>query len=77
MGLIVSTVIAWYEVSAIIDNPWVWKYSTPFSHLMNMQILSKNDISQLDYFVYATKYQPTFPLIMKICGLYLLVLIGY
>ncbi|MFB7637321.1 hypothetical protein [Peribacillus butanolivorans] len=23
MGLIVSTVIAWYEVSAIIDNPWV------------------------------------------------------
>ncbi|MFB7637320.1 DUF4306 domain-containing protein [Peribacillus butanolivorans] len=33
---------------------------------MNRQILSKNDISQLDYFVYAAKYQPTFPMIMQI-----------
>jgi hypothetical protein len=77
MGLVVSTAFAWYEGSAIIDNRWEWKYSTPFSQFLNGQILSKSDISQLDYFVYAAKFQPTFPLIMQISGLYLIILIGY
>lgn len=77
MGLVFSTAASWYEGSAIIDNPWEWKYSTPFSQLLNGQILSKSDISQLDYFVYAAKFQPTFPLLMQITGLYLLILIGY
>ncbi|WP_026564903.1 YjdJ family protein [Bacillus sp. UNC41MFS5] len=77
IGLVFSTAIAWYEGSAILDNRWEWKYSTPFSQLLNGQILSNSDISQLDYFVYAVKFQPTFPLIMQLSGLYLFILIGY
>ncbi len=77
MGLVFSTAIAWYEGSAILDNRWEWKYSTPFSQFLNGHILSNSDISQLDYFVYAAKFQPTFPLIMQISGLYLLILIGF
>ncbi|MGE8205422.1 YjdJ family protein [Heyndrickxia sp. NPDC080065] len=76
-GLLFSTAVAWYEGSALIDYPSEWTYSTPFSQLLNGQILSESDISQLDFFVYAAKFQPTFPLIMQITGLYLLVLIGY
>lgn len=77
MGLVFSTTITWYEGSAILDNRWEWKYSTPISQLLNGQILNNSDISQLDYFVYAKKFQPTFPLIMQISGLYLFILIGF
>jgi hypothetical protein len=75
--LLFSTVAAWYEGSAILDNPWEWKYSTPFSQMLYGEVQSDSDISQLDYFVYAAKFQPTFPVIMAISGLYLLILIGY
>lgn len=34
-------------------------------------------ISQLDYIVYASKFQPTFPIIMILSSLNLLILIGY
>ena len=69
--LAVSTFIAWYEGSAIIDNSLEWKYSTPFTELFNI------DISQLDYFVYSAKFQPLFPTIMMVCVLYILSVIGY
>jgi hypothetical protein len=75
--LLFSTVATWYEGSAILDNPWEWKYSTPFSQMLYGEVHSDSDISQLDYFVYAAKFQPTFPIIMTISGLYLLILIGY
>jgi hypothetical protein len=75
--LLFSTAVAWYEGSAILDHPWEWKYSTPFSHMLHGEVHSNSDISQLDYFVYAAKFQPTFPVIMVISSLYLLVLIGY
>lgn len=75
--LLISTVAGWYEGSAILDNPWEWKYSTPFSQLLSGQVHSDSDISQLDYFIYAAKFRPTFPVIMVISSLYLLILIGY
>lgn len=75
--LIISTVAAFYEVSAIVDNPWEWKYSTPFSQFLYGEVTSNSSISQLDYFIYAVKFQPTFPVIMVISSLYLLILIGY
>jgi len=62
--LLFSTVAAWYEGSAILDNPWEWKYSTPFSQMLYGEVQSDSDISQLDYFVYAAKFQPAFPVIM-------------
>lgn len=76
-GLLFSTVISWYEGSSILENPWEWKYSTPISQMLNGEILDKSDIVQLDFFVYSAKFHPTFPLIMLITGLYLLLLIGY
>jgi hypothetical protein len=41
------------------------------------EVHSDSDISQLDYFVYAAKFQSAFPAIMAISSLYLLILIGY
>ena len=75
--LLFSTTVAWYEGSAILDNPWEWKYSTPFTQLMYGVVSNPSDISRLDYFVYAAKFQPTFPIIMVLSSLYLLILIGY
>ncbi|MGE7920522.1 YjdJ family protein [Viridibacillus sp. NPDC093762] len=72
-----STFFAWYEGSTILDNPWEWKYSTPFSQLLYGEVHSASDISQLDYFIYAAKFQPTFPAIMVISSVYMLILIGY
>ncbi|OIJ20181.1 hypothetical protein BKP45_10215 [Anaerobacillus alkalidiazotrophicus] len=75
--LLFAALASWYEGSAILDNSWEWNYSTPFSQLFHVEIQNTNQISQLDHFVYAAKFQPTFPLIMMISGLYLLLLIGY
>ena len=69
--------VAWYEGSAILDNPWEWRYSTPFSQLLYGEVSELSDISQLDYFVYAAKFQPVFPIIIVLSSLYLLILIGY
>ena len=75
--LAISTFIAWYEGSAIIEKPFEWKYSTPFTGLFNIEITNGHDISQLDYFVYAAKFQPLFPAIMMVSVLYILSVIGH
>ena len=75
--LTISTLITWYEGSAIIEKPFEWKYSTPFTGLFNIEITNGYDISQLDYFVYAAKFQPFFPAIMMISVLYMLSVIGH
>lgn len=69
--LTISTFCAWYEGSAITDIHWEWKYSTPFSNLFNIEVVNGRDISQLDYFVYAAKFQPLFPVIMLISIFYI------
>ncbi|MGE7688889.1 YjdJ family protein [Lysinibacillus sp. NPDC097214] len=71
LTLLMSTAISWYEGSGIIDNPFEWKYSTPFSQLFNNEIISGQDINQLDYIVYAAKFQPFFPTIMTVSVLYI------
>lgn len=77
LTLTISTFIAWYEGSAIIDNPFEWNYSTPFTGLFNIEITNGYDISQLDYFVYAAKFQPFFPAIMMVSVLYIMSVIGH
>lgn len=71
--LIFSILATWYEGSEILDRPFEWKYSTPFSG----QVLKTNDISSLDYFVYAIKFKPTFPAIAVLSCIYLLIVVGY
>ncbi|MFJ8063878.1 YjdJ family protein [Psychrobacillus sp. NPDC096426] len=75
--LVVSTFIAWYEGSAIIENSLEWKYSAPFTNLFNKEITNGYDISQLYYFVYAVKFQPLFPTFMIVSILYILSVTGY
>ncbi|RDW19643.1 DUF4306 domain-containing protein [Oceanobacillus chungangensis] len=53
------------------------EYAIPFSKLINGEVTNATDIVVLDYFVYATKFYPTFPIIMTLSGIDLLVLIGY
>jgi hypothetical protein len=71
--LLFSIFATWYEGSDILEKQYEWKYSTPFSGL----VLKESDISQLDFFVYAIKFKPTFPIVMSISSIYLLVLSGY
>ncbi len=72
-----STVAAWYEGSAIMDHPSEWKNSTPITQLMYGTVNESSNILQWDFFIYAAKYQPTFPMIMTVSGLYLLIFLGY
>ncbi|WP_245308420.1 YjdJ family protein [Halalkalibacter urbisdiaboli] len=75
--LVISTFATWYEGSAILDNPWHWENSTPFSHFFSGEVQNPNQISQFDHFVYAAKFEPTFPFLMMISALYTIILIGY
>lgn len=75
--LLISFFATLYEGSNILTDPWEWRYSTPFTQLFYGVVNNPSDISQLDYIVYAAKFHPTFPIIMFLSGLYLLVLIGY
>ncbi|MRH43477.1 DUF4306 domain-containing protein [Aquibacillus halophilus] len=69
--LMFSTIAAWYEGSELLNNPWEWEYSTPFSHLFNQQVEISSDISQLDFFIYSGKFTPIFPVLMIISLMYL------
>ncbi|MFE4429687.1 YjdJ family protein [Peribacillus butanolivorans] len=74
--LLFFTFCTWYEGSEILDNPWEWKYSAHFSQMLNDQVVDSNDISDLDYFVYAAKFKPLFPSLMTITALYIIILLG-
>lgn len=72
MVLLFSTVAAWYEGSAIIEHSLEWDYSTPFTHLLDIEILTGKEIVVFDYFVYAIKFQPFFPMVILISLLYMI-----
>lgn len=69
--LLFSTVAAWYEGSAIIENSLEWEYSTPVTHLLGIETLTGKEIVVFDYFVYAIKFQPFFPMMILISLLYI------
>ena len=75
--LITTAFFSWYEGSALLDDPWDWKYSTPISHLLNGSVKGPADISNLDFFVYAAKFHPVFPLIALALLIYILCLACY
>ncbi|WP_026560608.1 YjdJ family protein [Bacillus sp. J37] len=77
MVMFFSTFAAWYEGSAIRDNPWEWEYSAYFSKLLNGEMTSSADLSQLDHFIYAAKFSPIFPSFMILSLFYMLILSGY
>jgi len=60
--LAVSTFIAWYEGSAIIENSLEWKYSTPFTELFNIDITKPANSCQL-FLIKILKYH----VILNLC----------
>ncbi|WP_257348731.1 YjdJ family protein [Pseudalkalibacillus decolorationis] len=75
--LFLSTFGAWYEGSELLGDPWEWKYSTPFSKMVNGEVNGTSDITELDFFVYSAKFNPVFPVLMVISLVYLTFLSGY
>ena len=76
-AFIFTSLATWYEGSKVLDVPWEWKHTAIFSEIVNGPVKEASDILTIDYFVYAAKFLPTFPLIMFLSGTYLLILIGY
>ncbi len=77
MLFLFSTIAAWYEGSNILQNANEWKSTAIFSHWLNGEVFQSSDILLLDYFVYAAKFFPTFPILMLLSGTHLLILIGF
>lgn len=78
IAFIFSTLATLYEGSKILDVPWEWKHSAIFSEMINGRpVMQESDILRIDYFVYAAKFLPTFPLIMFLSATYILFLFGY
>ncbi|MGE7186151.1 YjdJ family protein [Peribacillus sp. NPDC006672] len=75
--LLLFSFCTWYEGSEILDDHSEWKYSTHFSQMLNDQVMDEKDISNLDYFVYAAKFKPLFPVLMVLMSSYLIILTGY
>jgi len=67
---------AWYEGSVLLNRPSEWRNSTPITQWLVGHVHESSDILLWDFFVYAAQYRPTFPMIMTVSGLYLLILIG-
>jgi hypothetical protein len=75
--LLFSTGAAWYEGSALIEHSWEWKYTAIFSGIVNGQVENASDILPIDYFIYAAKFAPAFPVLILLSGTYLIILMGY
>ena len=75
--LIFSTGAVWYEGSTILEKPWEWKHTAIFSQMAKGQVENLNDILPIDHFVYASKFAPTFPILMLLSGTYFFILTGF
>lgn len=72
-----STLVAWYEGSSIVDDPFEWKYSVKFTNYFKGEISDYHEISQLDYFIYAAKFYPLFPILMAVSSCFIIILLMY
>ncbi|MFD1019680.1 YjdJ family protein [Thalassobacillus hwangdonensis] len=75
--LMFSTLVAWFEGSAIRQDPWEWKYTAFFSEKLNGEVTNATDLSQLDHFIYAAKFTPVYPILMIVSLAYIITLSGF
>lgn len=68
---IFSVTASWYEGAQVLDMPLEWKHSAIFSNWVNGEVAGAEEILVVDYFVYAMKFAPTFPLLMFLSGVIL------
>ncbi|WP_191991936.1 DUF4306 domain-containing protein [Bacillus aerolatus] len=66
-----------YQTNRLKNDEGEWKHSAIFTKQFSEGTVSTGDISALDYFVYAAKFKPAFPLLMMISGVYLFILAGF
>lgn len=67
-----------YEGSHLILDSFDWVHTTKFTHFINANPNLPSDISNVDFFIYAVKFRPFFPIVFLITflyGLFLLLLI--
>lgn len=76
MLFLFSSMASWYQGSALLSDPWEWKYSAKFTKLFYGADSFKDagDISQLDFFVYAAKHTPATVVLMAVSLIYIAVL---
>ncbi len=75
--LLFSIGVSWYEGSALLGHSLEWKHTAIFSGIVNGQVENASDILAIDYFIYAAKFAPAFPMLMLLGGIYLISLMGY
>ncbi|MFP7494628.1 DUF4306 domain-containing protein [Terribacillus saccharophilus] len=63
-----------YEGSNLVEDVFEWPRSTPFTHLLVSDPIFPQDIVWLDFFVYAIKFYPVYPIMTLICATLLLFL---
>jgi hypothetical protein len=62
-GFTVGIVFSLYEGSNLIENTFEWSRSAPFTHLLAANPVFPEDIMWLDFFIYAIKFYPVYPLL--------------
>ncbi|WP_398290505.1 DUF4306 domain-containing protein [Sporosarcina sp. NCCP-2716] len=63
---IFSTLASLYEGSEILNKPWDWKNTAIFSQLANGEVKNTSQVLFWDYFIYAAKFLPFYPICMLI-----------
>ncbi|WP_404346698.1 YjdJ family protein [Sutcliffiella horikoshii] len=76
MFFCIATFASWYEGSELMDNLFEWKHTAVFTGWIHEGEVVRENISQLDYFVYSIKFKPIFPIIMMVSFTYMVFAIG-
>jgi len=76
MFFCIATFAAWYEGSELVDNSFEWEHTAVFTAWIHDGEVERGNISQLDYFVYAIKFKPIFPIIMMVSFIYMVFAMG-
>ncbi|WP_367183502.1 DUF4306 domain-containing protein [Sporosarcina sp.] len=64
--LLFSLLVSIYEGSEILNTPWEWEHTAIFSNLTNEQLKTTKDILLIDYFIFAAKFSPIYPIVSLI-----------
>ncbi|KMK91640.1 DUF4306 domain-containing protein [Rossellomorea marisflavi] len=56
-----------YEGSALLEDQFEWKNSAKVSASAG-EVTKTGDINQVDFFIYAAKFRPFFPIVTTICA---------
>ncbi|TYS68265.1 DUF4306 domain-containing protein [Sutcliffiella horikoshii] len=76
MFFCIATFASWYEGSELVDNPFEWKHTAVFTSWIHDGEVERENIAQLDYFVYSIKFKPIFPVIMMVSFIYMVFTLG-